>query len=73
LFVSVLETRRETVDAAFHTSEWPEREEKTATNSAVSTAIKASVDSGTGIGGAKQRLGGINLQEESEAEQESEQ
>jgi hypothetical protein len=30
------------------------------------------MDSGIGIGGAKQRPDGINLQEESEAEQESE-
>jgi hypothetical protein len=72
LFVNVPETRWETVDAAFHTRECPEREEKTATDSAVSIAIKASLDSGIGAGGAKQRPDGINLQEESEAEQESE-
>jgi hypothetical protein len=72
LFVKVSETRWETVDAAFDRREWPECEEGTATNSTVSTAIKASLDSGIDIGGAKQRPDGINLQEESEAEQESE-
>jgi hypothetical protein len=61
LFVKVSETRWETVNAAFHTRECPEREENTAINSAVSTAIKASLDSGIGIGGAKQRPDGINL------------
>jgi len=47
LFVNISETRWETVDAAFHTREHPEREENTAINSAVSTAIKASTFSGT--------------------------
>jgi hypothetical protein len=37
----------------------------------VSTAIKASLDSGIGIGGAKQRPDGINLQEESEADEKA--
>jgi hypothetical protein len=60
LFVNVSETRWETVDASFDIGEWPECEENTA-NIAVSTAIKASLDSGIGIGGAKQRLDGINF------------
>jgi hypothetical protein len=53
--------RRSFPYAAFHTRECPEREENTATNSAVSSAIKASLASGIGIGGAKQRPDGINL------------
>lgn len=70
MFVNVSDTGWET-DASFHTRECPEREENTATNRAVSTEIKASLDSGIGVGGAKQRPDVINLQEEAEAEQES--
>ncbi len=73
LLVNPSETHWEAVDAAFPTRECSEREESTATNSAVFTEIKASLDSGIGIGGTKQRPDGINLQEESEEEQESEQ
>jgi hypothetical protein len=54
LLVNLLETHWEAVDAAFHTRQCHEREESTATNSAVSAEIKAFLDSGIGIGSAKQ-------------------
>jgi hypothetical protein len=53
---NVSETRWGTADAAFDRREWPEREANAATNSTVSSAIEASMDSGICIGGAKQRL-----------------
>jgi hypothetical protein len=51
---------------------WREHAESTATNTAASTQITFSVDSGISVGGAKQSPDSINLQKESESEQESE-
>jgi hypothetical protein len=51
----------------------PEHAQSGATNTKAATEIKASVGSCIDIGGEKQRSHGINVQEGSEAEQESEQ